>query len=167
MPEDTPPNWGSIVERNAEQVFRVALRILGSVHDAEDVSQIVFTEALAIHRDQAVRNWTGLLVRLVSVRAIDLLRQRRHTLEINEADQISNIGPVDEAIGREMAAWLRNAIRQLPEQQAVIFSLCCLENLDRNEVANLLETSPESVSTALCKARRRLMTQLTVFHEGH
>jgi DNA-directed RNA polymerase specialized sigma24 family protein len=38
MADDLPPDWPKIVERHAERVFRIAYRILGSVHDAEDVS---------------------------------------------------------------------------------------------------------------------------------
>ena len=166
MLEELPPNWGLIVEQNAEQVLRIALRILGSVHDAEDVCQIVFVEAISLQRDTNVRNWTAILVRLVTLRSIDILRQRRHTMELSEADWVSNIGPVDEAIGAEMASWLRSAVGQLPEQQALIFTLCCFENLDRNQVAELLRITPESVSTALCKARHRLMTRITVINEG-
>ncbi len=44
------PDWDRIVERHAQCVFRVALRILKSVQDAEDVSQDVFIEAR--------RNWS-------------------------------------------------------------------------------------------------------------
>lgn len=166
MPEDVPPDWDWIVERNAEQVFRIAFRILGSVHDAEDVCQIAFVEAIGMHQTQPVQSWTGLLVRLVTLRSIDLLRQRRNTLEIGEGNQVSNMGPVDDAIGAEMAAWLRLAVQQLPEQQALVFSLCCFEQLDRNEVAAVLNISPEAVSAALYRARQRLMTEFTVFNGG-
>ena len=41
MSDDHSPNWNVIVQRHAERVFRIAYRIVGSVHDAEDVSQIV------------------------------------------------------------------------------------------------------------------------------
>ena len=60
MSDDHSPNWNVIVERHAERVFRIAYRILGSVHDAEDVSQIVFTEALRVQADGPVQSWTGL-----------------------------------------------------------------------------------------------------------
>lgn len=49
MPDLESPDWDKVVECHAERVFRIAYRILGSVHDAEDVSQTVFTEAVRIH----------------------------------------------------------------------------------------------------------------------
>ncbi len=165
MPDEKlPPDWGQLVERHAERVFRIAFRILGSVHDAEDVSQIVFTEAVEIHVAGSVQSWTGLFVRLATLRAIDLSRRRRSTVELEEGDQVSHIGPSEEAVGAELADWLRTVVNQLPEQQAAIFSLTCFEQLDRNEVAAILSISPESVSTSLYKARQRLMTQITVFN---
>jgi RNA polymerase sigma-70 factor (ECF subfamily) len=145
-------------------VFRIARRILGSVHDAEDVSQIVFAEAVEIHVAGNVQSWTGLFVRLATLRSIDLLRRRRNTVELDETDHVSQIGPSEEAVGAELADWLRGAVNRLPEQQAAIFSLTYFEQLDRNEVAAVLSISPESVSTALYKARQGLMTQFTVFN---
>ena len=164
MPHEESPDWSRLVERHAERVFRIALRILGSVHDAEDVSQIVFTEAVAIHLVEVVHSWTGLFVRLATLRSLDLLRRRRDTVALIESDHVSNIGPCDAAVGAELADWLRGAVNQLPEQQAAIFSLTYFEQLDRNEVAAVLCISPESVSTALYKARQKLTSQIAVFN---
>lgn len=164
MTIEQSPDWGRIVEHHAERVFRIAFRILGSTHDAEDVSQIVFTEAIAIHAAGPVQSWAGLLVRLATLRAIDFSRRRQPTVELDALERVSNVGPPEEAVGAELAAWLRSAIGQLPEQQEAIFSLIYFEQLDRNEVAAILNISPESVSTALCKARQKLMTQMTVFN---
>lgn len=166
MPTEKPPDWSRIVQRHAERVYRIAFRILGSVHDAEDVSQIVFTEAVRIYSAGPIQSWTGLFVRLATLRAIDMLRQKRSTAELNEGDSVSYVGPPEEAVGAELATWLRTAASKLPEQQAAIFSLTYFEQLDRDEVAAILSISPETVSTALSKARQRLMSQLTVFKGG-
>jgi RNA polymerase sigma-70 factor (ECF subfamily) len=164
MPDEKSPDWTRLVERHAERVFRIALRILGSVHDAEDASQIVFTEAVAIHHAEVVQSWTGLFVRLATLRSLDLLRRRRSTVALIAADHVTNIGPSEAAVGAELADWLRGAVNRLPEQQAAIFSLIYFEQLDRNEVAAVLSISPESASTALYKARQGLTTQMTVFN---
>ncbi len=164
MSDESSPNWTVIVERHAERVFHIAYRILGSVHDAEDVSQIVFAEALRVRASGPVQSWTGLFARLSTIRAIDCLRRRRNVQPITEVDRATAAGPHEHAVGTELAAWLRDAASKLPEQQAAIFALTYFEQLDRNEVAATLNISPESVSTALYKARQRLREQLNAFH---
>ena len=159
-------DWDGIVDRHAKSVFRVAMRILASVPDAEDVSQDVFTEAFQLHSTTRVKNWTGLLVRLATLRSIDRLRRKRPAVELNEADRMSNIEPFDELVADELSHWLRGAIAQLPEQQGAVFVLFHFEQLPREEISAALGMTPEAVSTALYKARQRLMTELTVFERG-
>jgi RNA polymerase sigma-70 factor (ECF subfamily) len=103
MSNDPTPNWNTIVQRHAERVFRIAYRIVGSVHDAEDVSQIVFTEAFRAHADGPVQSWSGLFARMATMRAIDLLRRRRNTAAITEEVQRFQPGPHDHAVGAELA----------------------------------------------------------------
>jgi RNA polymerase sigma-70 factor (ECF subfamily) len=166
MTEDELPDWDWIVERHAERVFRVALRILRSVQDAEDVSQDVFTEAFRLHKAGPVQSWTGLLVRLATLRSLDALRRNRPSVELREGDRMSTVEPRDELEARELADWLRKALAQLPDQQATVFVMHHFEHLSRDKVSAALGVSPESVSTALYKARQRLLKQLAVFNQG-
>ena len=103
MTDDELPDWDRIVERHAERVFRVALRILRSVQDAEDVSQDVFTEAFRVHKAGPVQSWTGLLVRLATLRSLDRLRRNRPTVELREGDRMSTVEPYEELAARELA----------------------------------------------------------------
>ena len=167
MNEDKPPNWDRIVDRHARRVFLVAYRILGSTHDAEDVSQDVFVELFRIHRSEPVQSWVGLLVRLSTLRAIDRLRRSQPHCELHESDHTSTIQPFDKVAARELADWLRNAICQLPDQQAAIFSMSHFETLSRDEIASTFGISPEAVSTSLHKAKQRLVSQLALFQAGN
>jgi len=163
-----PPNWNAIVDQHAERVFRIAYRILGSVHDAEDVSQIVFTEAIRVHQKGPVESWTGLFVRLSTLRAIDALRTRnqKQTQPILDQDRLTKTGQHEEAVGAELADWIRDAVGQLPDQQSEVFSLAHFEQLDRNEIASALGITPEAVSTSLYKAKQQLLSQLAVLNGG-
>ena len=167
MSEPSTPDWGKVIEKHAERVFRIAFRILGSVHDAEDVSQEVFTEAMSVHQAGPVRTWTGLMVRLATVRAIDRLRKERirpESLASIATDPSESGRPDQELIAAELATWLRGEIRELPDQQAAIFSLAYFEQLSRNEIATALDVSPEAVSTTLYKARKKLSGRLAVVY---
>lgn len=100
---DSQPDWPQIVERQGKRVFRIALRILGSIHDAEDVSQEVFLEAYRLHNAGPVQSWTGLLVRLATLRAIDRLRRTRSAQLLRDHDRVSTTEPYEEAASWELA----------------------------------------------------------------
>jgi RNA polymerase sigma factor (sigma-70 family) len=107
------------------------------------------------------------MVRLATVRAIDRLRRnsgRPEPLPDSLASPSASQQPEQELIAAELATWLRGEIRQLPDQQAAIFSLAYFEQLSRNEIASALDVSPESVSTTLYKARKKLSNRLAVIH---
>lgn len=161
------PDWSEIVRAHGARVLRIAVRITGSVHDAEDVAQDVFVEAYRFHRSGPVQSWAGLLVRLATLRSIDRLRRGRPAGRLADADRATNVGPYEEAVGRELAERLRGAVGRLPDQQAAVFTLVCFEQLTRDEVAASLDISPQAVSTALYKARQRLLSELSVFERGN
>jgi len=159
-------DWKGIVERHAERVFRVAFRILGSVQDAEDASQEAFAEAFRLHEAGPIQSWTGLLVRLATLRSIDLLRCKRPAAELRESDRVSTVEPFEEVAATELADWLRQAMARLPDQQAAVFSMVHFQQISRDEAARVLGISVEAVSTGLYKARVRLMTQLSHLNRG-
>jgi RNA polymerase sigma-70 factor, ECF subfamily len=166
MAEIETPDWEKLVERHARRVFGVAMRILGSTHEAEDVAQEVFSEAFQLHRAGPVQSWTGLLVRLATIRSIDRYRRKRSFQPLRETDRTTTIEPCEDAMARELAALLREAIRQLPDQQAAIFTMTHFEQMNREAVATALEISPGAVSTALYKARQRLAAVLVTTEKG-
>lgn len=166
MSNEESPNWDRIVDRHADRVFRVAFRILGSAPDAEDVSQDVFLEAFRLHQAGPVQSWEGLLVRLATLRSLDRLRRNRPAATLREGDRVSHIEPYDEIAADELRQLLRNAIANLPDRQAAVFVMFYLERFTRDEIAATLGVSAEAVSTALYKARQRLLSQLAVFNRG-
>ena len=163
MEQHDIPDWAHIVELHAHRVFRVAMRILGSVQDAEDVAQDVFAEAFRMHRSGTIQSWTGVLVRLATLRSVDRLRQRRPMQELHDGDRVSFTEPFENIAAAELAAWLRSAIAELPEQQATVFTMIHFEQLSREDVAASLRISPEAVSSALYKARQRLQNRMAVY----
>jgi RNA polymerase sigma-70 factor (ECF subfamily) len=154
-------DWEQVVKDNARDVYRVALRTLGNEHDAEDVSQDVFCEAMKLLGSTKVTDWPGMLRRMATLRAIDRLRRRRPTQTVDDLFE-SEADPGQFAEQRELADRLRRSMAQLPPQQAAVFSLAYLESLSRKEIAACLDVSPSAVSTALYKARQKLKSLLMI-----
>ncbi len=161
-----PPDWNQIVEKHGARVFRVAMRILGSIPDAEDVAQEVFAEAYRLHLAGPIQSWTGLLVRLSTLRSLDALRRRRPTVPIASEDWASQRQPLDTLVASELAARLRQSVGNLPDQQAAVFVLTYYEQWSREEIAVHMGITQESVSTSLYKARKQIANFLRLQYPG-
>ena len=166
MPESRSVDWNEIVGRHATTVCRVALRILRNVQDAEDVSQDVFTEALALRDAGSILNWEAFLVRVTTLRSLDRLRRRRQSSELREDEHHYSADPADALMADELSGWLTESLARLPDHQATIFLMVYAEQLTRLDVAQALGISPDAVSSALYKARQRLLSELAVFNRG-
>lgn len=158
------PDWDQLVNENAQRVFAVAMRILGCVHEAEDASQEAFAQAFQFPKHPPVNCWTGLLVRLTTMRSLDRLRKRnskQHSAHpLREGDKSVKNDPADGLVADELRGQLLTALLRVPEQQASVFWMIAIEQLSRDEVASALHLSVEAVSTALYKARKSLSVEL-------
>ena len=166
MSRSEPDDWNALVEQHSERVFRTALRVLGSVQDAEDVSQEVFIEAHRKRQEIRIENWVGFLVRVTTLRSIDRLRQRRPVVAVRESDKVSHSEPHEQASANELAVWMRRCLLQLSDRLASVFVMTHFEKLSRDEIANSLAISPAAVSSALYKARQELLEHLNIYQQG-
>jgi RNA polymerase sigma-70 factor (ECF subfamily) len=144
-------------------VFRLACRILGVGPDAEDAVQEAFLQVYRIGQEQSVEHWGALLRRVVVHRALDRLRQRRRqsTEPLDGRQSARNDeNPPQLAIAGELAGRLREAVGQLPEQQASVFCLRYFEELSYQQIAASLGMEVGGVATALHKARGKLKAML-------
>jgi RNA polymerase sigma-70 factor (ECF subfamily) len=154
-------DWDRIVREYGPLVFATAWRILGHTADTEDIVQEVFLQVHQMQQTQTVRHWPGLLRRLAACRALDRLRQRKHTVSLNGMSLIDDDeGPEESAIEHELAERLRLAIAQLPDREAAVFCLRYFDELSYQEIAEMLHIRTGAVASALHKARLKLETML-------
>jgi RNA polymerase sigma-70 factor (ECF subfamily) len=133
----------------------------------DDVVQEVFLEVFRLWEERPVRNWSGLLSRIATNRAIDLLRRRRTIEPLTDVDvPDSNDGPLESAIVAELADRLRLSIGQLPDRQAAVFSLRYFADQSHEQIAEALEIDVSAVGTALHKARVKLDSLLEINVKG-
>lgn len=134
--------------------FRVALRILGNVTDAEDVA----AEAMA----RALRSWDRVylmpyrkawVVRVASNLAIDRSRRRPPVLAT-----LDHVPDPAEAVTMRLA--LGAALRQLPRRQGQVVALRYLGGLTEAEVARSMGISLNSVKKHTTRAVNTLRTRL-------
>jgi RNA polymerase sigma-70 factor, ECF subfamily len=162
-------DWDSVVAREGPTVWRAARRVVGNDADAEDVFQDTFVAAVELARRQPVRQWRGLLLRLAHARAIDRLRQRYRRAGREDAagaesnfDAVASDDPLphQHAEAAELSARLREALAELPQKQAEVFCLFCLEGWTYQEISDHLDASIDAVGVMVHRARARLRTLL-------
>jgi RNA polymerase sigma factor (sigma-70 family) len=157
-------DWQTIVTECGPLVWRTAYRLLGNQADASDCFQETFLAALELSRRQPVRNMSGLLVRLATTRAIDRLRQRgRHEhcqAEGRDCDETDSRDPADGAQAQELVGQLREAIGQLPAQEAKVFCLRYLSEMSYGQIARRLGIGINIVGVSLYRAKAKLREAL-------
>src|SRR5438552_3261460 len=116
-------DWQGLLNLEGNPVWRAVYRILGNAADAEECFQEVFLAAWQVSQREPVQCWHALLMRLASARAIDRLRQRRRRGGREQQTDWDSVpsslpAPIQAAEEAELLARLRDALVQLPPQQA-------------------------------------------------
>lgn len=160
-------DWEGIVRRHSGLVWQTAYRLLGNEADAADCFQEAFLAALKLSRRQRVRNWAGLLQRLATRKALDVLRERaRRSRVAGEPADWSAVaaakpGPAQQTEAAELSARLRRALADLPPQQAEVFCLRFVGDLGYRQIGRLLGLNGSAVGVRLHRARQQLRKMLS------
>ena len=162
-------DWDGLVTREGPVVWRAVRRVVGNDADAQDVFQETFLAAVEVSQKQTVRQWRGMLLRLAHARAMDRLRTRyrgARRLEVGESEgEVAAVAsprpsPHEYAEAGELSERLRAALAELPEKQAEVFTLFCLEGWTYQEIGGHAGLSIDAVGVTVHRARARLRTLL-------
>lgn len=159
-------DWPRILQTHGPMVWRTVSRLTNSRQDAEDCYQETFLAACQTLRRQEVQHWAGFLKRVATARALDRLRQRlrqpQHRaagLDADPPDRRHN-DPIQNAQTQELGQRLREALTQLPSQQAEVFCLRFLEQMTYQEIVQFTGLEASHVGVLLHRARQQLQTLL-------
>lgn len=155
-------DWEGIVRQYGALVWQTAYRLLGDRADVADCFQETFVSALDVARRETVLNWAGLLRRLATARALDLLRKRmreggrRDSTPDWEEFRSAAAGPGEHAQAAELGERLQAALGRLPQQQAEVFCLRHINGLSYEEISDQTGMTVDAVGVTLHRARGRL-----------
>lgn len=159
---------GELYDRFAPAMLAVALRMLSSSREAEDVVQDVFLEAWqrAAHYDRArgtVRTW--LMLRLRS-RTLDRLRSSRRTrgISFEELAGSTRLPAAEASTEATLAALdsdvLRTALSELPADQRRVLELGYFSGQSCAEIAAVLSVPIGTVKSRMSRAIAHLRARL-------
>jgi RNA polymerase sigma-70 factor (ECF subfamily) len=164
-----------LVERHKRVVFSVALRMLGSRADAEDVSQQAFVDAFAaldrFHSDGRPNAFSTWLLSIAVNRAKDVLKSKKRTeqpleSEVPGADAMfahEPRSPETSAANAERRAALEWALLEVPPKYREVLVLKDVEELPYEEIRAILGLPITTLKIRVVRARAMMREALEAY----
>ncbi len=149
----------SLVRRHYRAAYSVALAILGSVMDAEDVCQDAFIKALERLDDcRDPGRFAAWLLQIVRNRARNYIdyRRVRDTVDLDDGAASGGTRTDSRVEQTELRDTLQEALAELTELQREVVLLHDLEGWKHREIAESLNVSEVASRQHLLNARRKL-----------
>jgi RNA polymerase sigma factor (sigma-70 family) len=161
-----PPTWEQLVRDHSARVYRLAYRLTGNPHDAEDLTQDVFVRVFrSLHRFQP-GTFEGWLHRITTNLFLDGARRRQKIrfdgLADGSADRLPSSWPnpseqlSDADLDHDVAAALAALA---PDFRAAVV-LCDIEGLSYDEIAGVLDIKIGTVRSRIHRGRSQLRAAL-------
>ncbi|NLX11394.1 MAG: sigma-70 family RNA polymerase sigma factor [Chloroflexi bacterium] len=169
--------YAQLVDENAGRIYRLALRMLGSEADAEDVLQETFLSAFkSIENFEARSSLSTWLYRIATNAALMRLRRKEpqqvsvdEPIESDDGELIPRqffdfcCLPETDLLRDEARAEMMRAIEELPATLRSVFVLRDIEGLSTEETAETLNLSISAVKSRLMRARLKLRERLSIY----
>jgi RNA polymerase sigma factor (sigma-70 family) len=168
----------TIVDTWQDMVYNTAIGIVQNAEDAEDITQEVFVQVYhsvsTFKGDSKFSTW---LYRIAVTKSLDHVRRKKRKKRfafvrslVGEENEVMFDPPDFHHPGvsmemKENAATLFKAIRHLPENQRVAFTLHKLEGLSYQEVSDVMQTTVSSVESLMHRAKTNLQKKLADYYK--
>src|SRR5882757_3256068 len=160
-----PPTWDDIVREHGDRVYRLAYRLAGNQHDAEDITQETFIRVFKSLSNYQPVTFEGWLHRITTNLFLDMVR-RRSRLRMDglpeDTDRLRGKGPSPEEIysRTHLDPDLQAALDDLaPEFRAAVV-LCDVEGLSYEEIGATLGVKLGTVRSRIHRGRQALRLAL-------
>ncbi len=165
-PAWTPPTWDDVVRDHSARVYRLAYRLTGNPHDAEDLTHDVFVRVFRSLDRYQPGTFEGWLHRITTNLFLDRMRRRKRirfdALSDDAAARLPSkvAGPEEAYAQSTMDDDVQRALDALsPEFRAAVV-LCDIEGLSYEEVAATLGIKLGTVRSRIHRGRAQLRDSL-------
>jgi RNA polymerase sigma-70 factor, ECF subfamily len=161
----TPPSWEEVVRTHSARVYRLAYRLTGNKHDAEDLTQEVFVRVFRSLSSYTPGTFEGWLHRITTNLFLDMARRRQRIRFEGLGDETaqrlhSGPTPAQAFDERHLDSDIAEALEALaPEYRAAVV-LCDIEGLSYEEIAVTLGVKLGTVRSRIHRGRAQLRAAL-------
>ncbi|MEU8760382.1 RNA polymerase sigma factor SigE [Streptomyces sp. NPDC048659] len=162
----TPPSWEEIVSTHSGRVYRLAYRLTGNQHDAEDLTQEVFVRVFRSLSSYTPGTFEGWLHRITTNLFLDMVRRKQRirfdALADDAAERLPSREPSPQQAFNDthFDADVQQALDTLaPEFRAAVV-LCDIEGLSYEEIAATLGVKLGTVRSRIHRGRSHLRKAL-------
>ncbi|HEU4674392.1 MAG TPA: RNA polymerase sigma factor SigE [Motilibacteraceae bacterium] len=166
-PEEwTPPSWDEVVRTHSARVYRLAYRLTGNQHDAEDLTQEVFVRVFRSLSSYTPGTFEGWLHRITTNLFLDQVRRKQRirfdALADDAADRLAGRepSPAQRLDDRMFDADIQTALDALPPDFRAAVVLCDIEGLSYEEIAATLGIKLGTVRSRIHRGRAQLRAAL-------
>jgi RNA polymerase sigma-70 factor (ECF subfamily) len=164
------PSWDELVRQHADRVYRLAYRLAGNQHDAEDLTQETFIRVFRSVQNYQPGTFEGWLHRITTNLFLDMVRRRaRIRMEAlpEDYDRVPSGGPTPEQIYHDsrLGPDLQAALDSLAPEFRVAVVLCDIEGLSYEEIGATLGVKLGTVRSRIHRGRQALRDYLAA--HGH
>jgi RNA polymerase sigma-70 factor, ECF subfamily len=168
-----------LVRTYDRSVLRLALNLLRSPEDAQDVYQETFLRVYKnLHMFRADSNFHTWVYRIASNICVDYLRKRKVRREESmvvetadgERDRVTDLkerraqsDPQRALINRRLGAKIEAVLAELTPRERVVFELRHYQGLRLRNIGEALGTSEEAAKTCLVRATQKMRAALEAF----
>ncbi|WP_370513931.1 RNA polymerase sigma factor SigE [Corynebacterium sp. zg331] len=165
------PSWSQLVAEHADSVYRLAYRLSGDRHDAEDLTQETFMRVFRSLKNYQPGTFRGWLHRITTNLFLDMVRHRNKIrmealpedyervpgtdMTPEQAYHVNHLNPV-----------LQEALDRLVPDFRVAVVLCDVVGMTYEEIADTLGVKMGTVRSRIHRGRSQLRASLETAAKG-
>jgi RNA polymerase sigma factor (sigma-70 family) len=160
------PTWEDIVRTHSARVYRLAYRLTGNPHDAEDLTQEVFVRVFRSLSSYTPGTFEGWLHRITTNLFLDSARRKQRIRFEGLADELthrlagSEPTPAQAFDDSHLDDDVQAALKALPPEYRAAVVLCDIEGFSYEEIAATLGVKLGTVRSRIHRGRAQLRSAL-------
>ena len=166
------PSWEEIVRAHSARVYRLAYRLTGNQHDAEDLTQEVFVRVFRSLSSYTPGTFEGWLHRITTNLFLDGARRRQRIRFEGLGEDVAqrlpgtDLTPTQVWDERHFDGDIQEALRALPPDYRAAVVLCDIEGFSYEEIAATMGVKLGTVRSRIHRGRAQLRAALAHRERG-